>query len=107
MREDASIIRENDTNEQKKTTLDAWNHSDYLCQNYVLNELDNNNMYCTSKIAEELWDSLEKKVQHIRCRYKRIHSQQVLRVQNGRSQDGHGTVQELQLILHDIHTKGI
>ena len=66
----AHILREeklavptaNATNEQE-ATLEAWNHSDFLCQNYILNGLEDilYNVYSTFNIAKELWESLEKK----------------------------------------------
>ena len=43
--------------------VEAWKHVDFLCKNYILNELDNTlySVYSSIKRAKELWDSLDKK----------------------------------------------
>ena len=48
---------------EKLAAVDAWNHSDFLCRNYVLNGLENTlyNVYSMLKTTKELWDSLDKK----------------------------------------------
>ncbi|XP_060675872.1 uncharacterized protein LOC132805104 [Ziziphus jujuba] len=52
--------------ESDKETLmavDAWNNSDYLCRNYVLNGLSDvlYGVYCGTKSAKELWETLDRK----------------------------------------------
>ena len=63
LREDAHILKEDETDRQVVAAVDAWQHADFLCQNYILNELDNTlyNVYSPIKTANELWESLEKK----------------------------------------------
>lgn len=39
--EDASMLKEGETDKQVQTTVEAWNHSDFLCKNYIVNSLDN------------------------------------------------------------------
>ena len=48
---------------QTVSAVEAWKHSDFLCRNYVLNGLVDSlyNVYCVTKTAKELWDSLDKK----------------------------------------------
>ncbi|KAB2622521.1 hypothetical protein D8674_024703 [Pyrus ussuriensis x Pyrus communis] len=43
--------------------IEAWNHSEFCCRNYILNSLDDNlyDIYSLCKTAKELWESLEKK----------------------------------------------
>ncbi|XP_060673892.1 uncharacterized protein LOC132804028 [Ziziphus jujuba] len=43
--------------------VDAWNNSNYLRQNYVLNGLSDAlyGVYCGTKSAKELWETLDKK----------------------------------------------
>ncbi|GKA86569.1 pol polyprotein [Tanacetum coccineum] len=57
----------------------AWKHSEFLCRNYVLNGLVDSlyNMYCKTMTAKEVWESLDAKVQ------------------------------DLQVLLHDIHAEGM
>lgn len=63
LKEDPPTIAEDDTDSQRRNAVDAWTHSDFLCQNYVLNGLDDTlySVYCSVKTSKELWDSLEKK----------------------------------------------
>lgn len=88
---------------------DAWNHSDFLCKNYILNGLDNTlyNVYSPMKTAKALWESLEKKYKtedagkkkYIIGRfldYKMIDSKTVL-----------SQAEEFQLILHEMHAEGM
>jgi len=44
-------------------TVDAWTQGDFLCQNYILNGLDDSlyNVYCSITTAKKLWTSLDKK----------------------------------------------
>ncbi|KAL5559487.1 hypothetical protein UlMin_035698 [Ulmus minor] len=48
---------------QAVSAVDAWKHSDFLCQNYVLNGLTDSlyNVYSDKKTAKELWESLDRK----------------------------------------------
>ena len=63
LREDALILKEDETDRQVVAVVDAWKHADFLCRNYILNGLDNTlyNVYSPIKTAKELWESLEKK----------------------------------------------
>ena len=56
--EDASILHK-----EKQLAVDAWKHAEYLCKNYILNELDNilYNVYSGVDSTKNLWTSLEKK----------------------------------------------
>ncbi|XP_076886936.1 uncharacterized protein LOC143536942, partial [Bidens hawaiensis] len=48
---------------QSLSTIQAWNHSDFLCRNYVLNGMVDAlyNAYCKVKTAKEKWESLDRK----------------------------------------------
>ena len=50
------VLTEDMTTPNKVATVDAWNHADFLCQNYILNGLDNilYNIYRPIKTAKEL-----------------------------------------------------
>nr|XP_048319503.1 uncharacterized protein LOC125418864 [Ziziphus jujuba var. spinosa] len=54
-----------DEKSDKETLMavDAWKNFDYLCQNYVLNGLSDALyiMYCCTKSAKELWETLDRK----------------------------------------------
>ena len=63
LQEDAPALKEDETDRQVVTVVEAWKHADFLCRNYLLNGLDNTlyNVYCTFNTARELWESLDKK----------------------------------------------
>lgn len=63
LKEDPPTVAENETDANKRAALDAWNQSDFLCKNYILNGLDNAlyNVYCQVKTTKELWEMLDKK----------------------------------------------
>ena len=48
---------------EQEAVLEAWNHFDFLCQNYIFNGLEDilYNVYFTFQTTKELWESLEKK----------------------------------------------
>ncbi|XP_074569769.1 uncharacterized protein LOC141826428 [Curcuma longa] len=45
------------------TVVEAWNHSEFLCRNYILNGLADSlyAVYSMKRTAKELWESLDKK----------------------------------------------
>ncbi|GJW00252.1 hypothetical protein Tco_1555503 [Tanacetum coccineum] len=51
------------SNAQAVQTVEAWEHSNFLCHNYVLNGLIDPlyNVYCKTTTAKELWEPLERK----------------------------------------------
>ena len=63
LNEDGPKLDVGETYKEKLAAVDAWNHSNFLCRNYVLNGLENTlyNVYSPLKTAKELWDSLDKK----------------------------------------------
>ncbi|XXG54031.1 hypothetical protein AAC387_Pa03g2009 [Persea americana] len=63
LHEESPALIEGETDKQVIAAVEAWKHADFLCRNYTLNELNNTlyNVYCSLKIAKELWDSLDKK----------------------------------------------
>ena len=60
LNEEPPKLNEGETNMQVINVVDVWQHSDFLYRNYVMNRLHNSlyNVYCTIKIANELWESL-------------------------------------------------
>ena len=63
LNEDGPKLDIGETYKEKLAAVDAWNHSDLMCRNYVLNGLKNTlyNIYSPLKTTKELWDSLDKK----------------------------------------------
>ncbi|GJQ96281.1 pol polyprotein [Tanacetum coccineum] len=79
------------SNAQAVQAVEAWKHSDFLCHNYVLNGLIDPlyNVYCKTTTAKELWESLERKYKTEDAGTKKF------------------VVQDLQVLLHDIHAEGM
>ena len=69
--EDDPMLKEGETDKQVQATMGAWNHSDFLYKNYILNSLDNTlyNAYSPTRTAKELWESLEKKYKTINSKW--------------------------------------
>ena len=88
--------------------MDAWNHSDFLCRNYVLNGLENTlyNVYSSLKTTE-LWDSLDKKYKIEDVGLKKFIVGKFLDFKMVDSKIVLSQVQELQVVVHDIHAEGM
>lgn len=107
--EDAPIIAENETDAQVRIAHDEWKNSDFLCRNYILNGLDNAlyNVYCTVKTAKELWLTLEKKYVAEDAGLKKFVVGRFLDFKMVDSKSVLGQVEELQVLLPEIHTEGM
>ncbi|GJW20174.1 hypothetical protein Tco_0030796 [Tanacetum coccineum] len=57
------ILRGQPSNAQAVQATEAWKHSNFWCNNQVLNGLVDSlyNVYCKTTTAKELWESLERK----------------------------------------------
>ena len=84
LQEDAPALKENETDRQVVVAVEAWKHVDFLCHNYLLNDLDNTlyNVYCAFNTARELWESLDKKVEDRGCRAQEVCSGKIPRLQD-------------------------
>ena len=109
LNEDAPKLDEGDTDKERLAAVDAWKHSDFLCRNYILNGLDNAlyNVYSPLKTAKELWDSLDKKYKTEDAGLKKFIVGKFLDFKMVDSKTLLSQVQELQVILHDIHAEGM
>ena len=109
LRKDAPALKENETDKQVVTAVEAWNHVDFLCRNYILNGLDNTlyNVYCAFNTARELWESLDKKYKTEDAGLKKFVVGKFLDYKILDSKTVISQVQDLQVILHDIHAEGV
>ncbi|XP_048140251.1 uncharacterized protein LOC125316286 [Rhodamnia argentea] len=109
LNEDAPKLDEGETNKEKVAAVDAWKHSDFVCRNYVLNGLDNSlhNVYNPLKMAKELWESLGKKYKIENAGLKKFFVGKFLDFKMIDSKILLSQVQELQVIMHDIHAEGM
>ena len=109
LNEDGPKLDVGETDKEKLAAVDAWNHSDFLCRNYVLNGLENTlyNVYSPLKTAKELWDSLDKKYKTEDAGLKKFIVGTFLDFKMVDSKTVLSKVQELQVVVHDIHAEGM
>ncbi|XP_052206984.1 uncharacterized protein LOC127811292 [Diospyros lotus] len=107
--EDAPKLKEDETEMLVINTVDTWKHSDFLCRNYVMNGLHDSlyNVYSTMKTAKELWESLDQKYKTEDARAKKLIVGRFLDFKMVDSKPVVSQVQELQVILHEIHAEGM
>jgi translation elongation factor EF-Ts len=59
---EALKLSKNKSDHTTVVVVDVWNHTDFMCKNYILNELDNTfyDVYCQIKSEKALWEALDK-----------------------------------------------
>ena len=79
----------------------------FLCKNYILNGLENTlyNVYSPIPTAKELWESLKKKYKTEDAGLKKFVVARFLEYKMIDSKTVMSQVQELQIILHEIHAE--
>ncbi|KAL5553204.1 hypothetical protein UlMin_040605 [Ulmus minor] len=94
---------------QAVSVVDAWKNSDFLCRNYVLNGLTDSlyNVYSDKKMAKELWESLDRKYKSEDAGSKKFVVGQFLDYKMVDSKSVIDQVQDIQVILHEIHAEGM
>ena len=109
LQEDAPALKENKTNRQVVAAMEAWKHVDFLCRNYFLNGLEKTlyNVYCAFNTARELWESLDKKYKTEDARLKKFVVGKFLDYKMLDTKTVISQIQDLQVILHDIHAEGM
>ncbi|GKA59734.1 retrovirus-related pol polyprotein from transposon TNT 1-94 [Tanacetum coccineum] len=97
------------SNAQTVQAVEAWKHSDFLCHNYVLNGLVDSlyNVYCKTTTAKELWESLERKYKTEDAGTNKFVVARFLDYNMVDSKNVITQVQDLQVLLHNIHTEGM
>ena len=102
-------MKEDETDRQVVAAVEAWKHADFLCRKYILNGLDNTlyNVYCSFNTARELWESLDKKYKTEDAGLKKFVVGKFLDYKMLDSKIVINQVQDLQVILHDIHAEGM
>ncbi|KAJ0843621.1 putative RNA-directed DNA polymerase [Helianthus annuus] len=100
---------EGETDAQALSAVDAWKHSDFICRGYVLNGLSDAlyNVYYNIKTSKELWESLEKKYKTEDAGTKKSVVARFLDFKMVDNKPVMNQVQELQIILNDIHAEGM
>ena len=109
LHEDTPVCNENETDRQVFVAVDARKHSDFLCKNYILNGLNNTlyNVYSPIKTARELWESLDRKYKTEDAGMKKLIVGKFLDYKMVDSKTIISQVQDLQVILLEIHVEGV
>ncbi|XP_073138326.1 uncharacterized protein [Henckelia pumila] len=109
LKEDPPVVVEGDSDTQRRTAVDALNHSDFLCRNCILNGLDDTlyRVYSSVKTVKELLNSLEKKYKTEDAGIKKFVVGKFLDFKMIDSKTGMSQVQEIQIILHDLLAEGM
>ena len=107
--ENAPNLKENEMDRQVVAAMEAWKHADFLCKNYIPNGLYNTlyNVYSLIKTSKELWDSLDQKYKTEDAGTEKFIVGKLLDYKMVDSKTMLNQVQEIQLIMHEIHAEGI
>ncbi|XP_076919506.1 uncharacterized protein LOC143580325 [Bidens hawaiensis] len=102
-------VDEGDMDAHSVSGVQAWNHSDFLCRNYILNGMVDvlYNVYCKAKTVKELWESLDRKYKTEDVGAKKFMVAKFLDFKMIDLKTFMSQVQELQVILHDVHAEGM
>ena len=92
---------------QTVVAIDAWKLGDFLCKNYILNGLDNMlyNVYSVKESAKALWESLDLKYKIEDAGAKKFTIGRFLDYKKQDSKTFMIQVQEIHLIIHDLHAE--
>ena len=107
--ENTPKLREDKLDIQVFSVVDAWKYSDFLGRNYVMNGLPDSlyNVYSNNKTTKELWASLDRKYKTKDVGAKKFIVDRFLDYKMVDSKTVVSQVQELQVILHQIHAEGM
>ena len=106
---DAPKLNEDEHDIQVISVVDVWKHSDFLCRNYVMNALTNSlyNVYSDKKTTKKLWESLDRKYKTKDAGAMKFVVGRFLDYKMVDSNTVVNQIQELQVILHEIHAEGM
>jgi len=106
--EKASKLLNDESDPTIVVAMDAWNYTDFVYKNYILNGLDNTlyDLYSSIKNARALWEALNKNYKAKDAEIKKF-IVNFFGFQDVDSKTMINQVKEFQLLLHDIHDEGI
>ncbi|XP_062105432.1 uncharacterized protein LOC133817064 [Humulus lupulus] len=107
--EDPPTIGEDEVDVQTQHAIEAWKHTEFPYQNYIMNGLSDPlySVYSVKKTAKELWDILDHKYKAKDVGAKKFLIGQFLNFKMVDSKNVISQVQDLQLIIHGLHAKWI
>ena len=102
--ENVPVMSDETPADQRFLVTEAWTHSDFLCKNYILSGLQDEQQ-CQN--LKELLDALEKKYKTEDAGMKKFIVAKFLDYKMIDSKTVVTQVQELQVIIHDLLAEGI
>ena len=107
--EDAPIVEELEPDATKVEALTVWKSSDFMCKDYILNGLDNSLyiVYCTARTSKQLWMALDKKYKTEDAGMKKFIAGKFLDFKMIDAKTVISQIQELQVIIHELHDEGM
>ncbi|XP_060195222.1 uncharacterized protein LOC132624461 [Lycium barbarum] len=107
--EEVPVLPEETPDNERFIVTEAWNHSDFLCKNYILNGLDDGlyNVYSGCKMSKELWNALDRKYKTEDAGLKKFVAAKFLEFKMVDNKSIMSQVQELQVITHDLLVEGM
>ena len=106
---DTPNLKEDEHDIRVISAVDAWKHYDFLSRNYVMNALINSlyNVYSNKKTTKEIWASLDQKYKTEDVGAKKFVMGRFLDYKIVDSKTMVSQLQELQVILYEIHVEGM
>ncbi|XP_074342234.1 uncharacterized protein LOC141679709 [Apium graveolens] len=107
--EDAPKLKEDESDVQLVSAVQAWKHSDFLCRNYIMNCLSDSlyKVYSVLKTSKVLWDSLDRKYRTEDASTKKFIVTWLLDFTMVDFKKVVNQVQDLQRIMHDMEAEGM
>ncbi|XP_017256513.2 uncharacterized protein LOC108226069 [Daucus carota subsp. sativus] len=101
------VIPTSDTAVDSNALVQTWKHSDYICRNYVLNGLTGPlyDLYSSKVTSKDLWELLDRKYKTEDAGAKKWIVGRFLDYKMVDSKTVDSQVQELQLIIHEMHAE--
>ena len=109
IKEEVPNPNEQVSEKNRSLVIEAWKHSDFLCRNYILSELDDilYNVYSNINTSKELWEALEKKYRAKDAGLKKFVAAKFLDYKMVDTKAVVTQIQELQVIIHDLLNEGM
>ncbi|XP_055822156.1 uncharacterized protein LOC129890680 [Solanum dulcamara] len=109
VKESVSKLDDSTPKVERIMIIEVWKHSDFLCNNYILNGLygDLYNVYSNMKTSKDLWDALEKKYKTKDVGLNKFIMAKFLDFKMVDSKYVVTQVQKLQVIINDLLAEGL
>ncbi|XP_052173335.1 uncharacterized protein LOC127788770 [Diospyros lotus] len=110
LKEDCPVTPEGEESVETQAAKKAWQHSDFLCRNYILSGLVDSlyNVYCTAyPTSKQLWEALDKKYKLEDAGTKKFLVEKFLNYKMVDTKIVVSQLEELQVLLSDLLGEGL